>query len=119
MTVQCKNVTKAFLYPNENKGIFALIDINLKIEQNEFVCLIGPSGCGKTTLLHMIAGFEEPTEGQIFIGGTPVDGPSPKRGVIFQEHSLFPWQTTVENIMFGLKAHINGTKGLTHSSANP
>jgi len=104
MTVECRHATKTFLYPQENKGIFALIDINLKVEKNEFVCLIGPSGCGKTTLLHMIAGFEDPTEGQILIEDKPVNGPSPERGVIFQEHSLFPWQTALENITLGLKA---------------
>lgn len=104
MTVECKNVTKTFLYTKENKGIFALIDINLKVEKNEFVCLIGPSGCGKTTLLHMIAGFEDPTDGRILIEGRSVNGPSPERGVIFQEDSLFPWQTVLENITFGLKA---------------
>ncbi|MBW1829360.1 MAG: ABC transporter ATP-binding protein [Deltaproteobacteria bacterium] len=104
MTVECRNVTKTFLYPKENKGIFALIDINLKVEKNEFVCLIGPSGCGKTTLVHMIAGFEDPTAGRILVDGRSVNGPSPERGVIFQEDSLFPWQTVLENIVFGLKA---------------
>ena len=101
--VECKNVTKAFLYTKENRGIFALLDINLKIAKNEFVCLIGPNGCGKTTLLHMIAGFEEPTDGQILVEGKSVNAPSPKRGIIFQYDSLFPWQTVLENIGFGLK----------------
>jgi len=104
MTVECRNVTKIFLYPKENKGIFALMDINLKVKKNEFVCLIGPSGCGKTSLLHMMAGFEKPTEGRILVQGRNIDGPSPARGVIFQEFSLLPWQTVLENITFGLKA---------------
>ena len=104
MTVECRNVTKTFLYPKENKGIFSLIDINLKVEKNEFVCLVGPSGCGKTTLLHMIAGLVLPTKGQILVKGKPVNGVSPERGLIFQEASLFPWLSVLENIVLGLKA---------------
>lgn len=104
MMAECKDVTKVFLYPKEKKGIFALKDINLSVEKNEFVCLIGPSGCGKTTLLHMIAGFEKPTKGQILIQGKEVKGPSPERGVVFQEFSLYPWKSVFENIEFGLKA---------------
>ncbi len=104
MVAECKNVTKVFLYPKEKKGIYALQDINLRVEKNEFVCLIGPSGCGKTTLLHMIAGFEKPTRGQILVNGTEVKGPSPERGVVFQESSLYPWKSVLGNVEFGLKA---------------
>ena len=111
MTIECRNVTKVFLYPKEKRGIFSLIDINLKVEKNEFVCLVGPSGCGKTTLLHMIAGLEMPTKGQILVKGKPANGASPERGLIFQEGGLFPWLSVCENIALGLKARgISGRK---------
>lgn len=104
MIVQCSNISKIFLYPKEHKGIFALKDVSLSVEEKEFVCIIGPNGCGKTTLLHIIAGLEKPTQGRILVNGKPLNGPSPNRGVVFQDPSLFPWQTVLENIAFGLKA---------------
>jgi NitT/TauT family transport system ATP-binding protein len=104
MITECKGVSKVFLYPKERKGIFALKNIDLRVEQNEFACIIGPSGCGKTTLLHMIAGFEKPTQGKILVDGNEVRGPSPEKGVVFQEFSLYPWKSVFENMAFGLKA---------------
>jgi NitT/TauT family transport system ATP-binding protein len=79
----------------------ALQDINLSIKENEFICFIGPSGCGKTTLLRIIAGLEEPTSGTISLGGVAIKGPGPERGMVFQEYSLFPWRTVLDNIAFG------------------
>jgi len=98
----------------EVKGVFklfqvngnqmeALKNINLDIEENEFVCFIGPSGCGKTTLLRIIAGLEEPSSGEILIEGQPIKGPGPERGMVFQEYSLFPWRTVLDNVAFGLE----------------
>src|SRR5512136_978125 len=98
----------------EVKGVFklfnangnqmeALKNINLDIEENEFVCFIGPSGCGKTTLLRIIAGLEEPSSGEILIKGQPIKGPGPERGMVFQEYSLFPWRTVLDNVAFGLE----------------
>ena len=81
----------------------ALKNINLDIEENEFVCFIGPSGCGKTTLLRIIAGLEEPSSGEILIEGQPIKGPGPERGMVFQEYSLFPWRTVLDNVAFGLE----------------
>jgi NitT/TauT family transport system ATP-binding protein len=103
MYLECKNVSKIFISKDLGKGIIALKDINLNVEKNEFLCIVGPSGCGKSTLLHMIAGFERPTSGEIRLKGKPVDKPSPHRGVVFQEFSLFPWKSAVENIIFALK----------------
>jgi NitT/TauT family transport system ATP-binding protein len=81
----------------------ALEDINLEIEDNEFICFIGPSGCGKTTLLRIVAGLEEATEGTVTLDGEPIKGPGPERGMVFQEYSLFPWRTVIDNIVFGLE----------------
>lgn len=95
------NVTKAF--QSEEGGIKALEDINLEVKPNEFLCIIGPSGCGKTTLLRMIAGLDYPSRGEIILDGDRVSGPSPDRGMVFQEFSLFPWRTVLKNIEFGLQ----------------
>jgi len=80
---------------------WALKDASLAIGPGEFVCIIGPSGCGKTTLLHMVAGFLQPTEGQLRFRGQPIRAPGPERGVVFQEYALFAWMTALQNVEFG------------------
>ncbi len=82
---------------------FALRDVSLTVGKGEFVCLIGPSGCGKTTLMHLIAGFVAPTRGRVSFAGAQVTGPSPERGVVFQEYALFAWMTARQNVEFGLR----------------
>lgn len=81
----------------------ALRDISLEIAANEFVCLLGPSGCGKTTLLNMIAGLEPVSAGTITVDNEVVRGPSPRRGMVFQQYALFPWLTVRGNIEVGLR----------------
>jgi ABC-type nitrate/sulfonate/bicarbonate transport system ATPase subunit len=94
-----RGVTKR--YPVEDGEIDALAPIDLSIEAGEFACLIGASGCGKSTLLRIIAGFEEPTAGELFVRGRPVTGPGSDRGMVFQDYALFPWMTVRQNIAFG------------------
>jgi spermidine/putrescine transport system ATP-binding protein len=98
--VEIENVTKRF-------GDFVAVKgMNLKIKKGEFFSMLGPSGCGKTTTLRMVAGFEQPTEGEIYLANTPVAGVPPyKRPVntVFQSYALFPHLSTWENIAFGLK----------------
>ncbi len=79
----------------------AVEDAQLDIRPGEFVCLLGPSGCGKSTLLNAMAGFVSPTRGELTIDGKGVDAPSPDRGMVFQQHSLFPWKTVRDNVAFG------------------
>ena len=88
-----------------SRGSFtpALQNIDLEIEQGEFVCIVGPSGCGKSTLLHLLAGLDRPTTGEITVDGSPVKGPGTDRILLFQELGLFPWLTVRQNVEFGLK----------------
>jgi NitT/TauT family transport system ATP-binding protein len=88
-----------------SRGSFtpALQNIDLEIEQGEFVCIVGPSGCGKSTLLHLLAGLDHPTTGEITVDGNPVIGPGTDRILLFQELGLFPWLTVRQNVEFGLK----------------
>ena len=81
----------------------ALHDVNLRIEPGQFVCLLGPSGCGKSTLLGALAGHLAPARGTLRVDGAVVDGPHPDRGLVFQQHTLFPWQRVIDNVAFGLK----------------
>jgi len=99
--LEIKGVSKQFFA--EGKEMQILNDINLSIKENEFVCFIGPSGCGKTTLLRIVAGLEDPTSGTITLDGELIKGPGPERGMVFQEYSLFPWRTVIDNIAFGLE----------------
>jgi NitT/TauT family transport system ATP-binding protein len=80
--------------------VLALDNIDLKVRENEFLCVMGPSGCGKTTLLNAIAGFVRPTSGRIEIEGRPVVRAGPDRAVVFQADAVFPWMTVEENIGF-------------------
>jgi NitT/TauT family transport system ATP-binding protein len=73
------------------------------IEEGQFVCMIGPSGCGKTTLLQMVAGLVPATQGQVLYAGSPVNGPGPERGLVFQKDSVFPWMRVVDNVQYGLR----------------
>ncbi|RUS46029.1 ABC transporter ATP-binding protein [Cohnella sp. AR92] len=78
-----------------------LKDVSLTVKEHEFVCILGHSGCGKSTLLNMVAGYMFPDEGEIKVDGKPIQGPSKARGMVFQDHALFPWYSVLENVSFG------------------
>ena len=83
-----------------------LADVTLQVREGEFVCLLGPSGSGKSTVLRLLAGLESPREGSIRVAGLPVVGPGIDRGVVFQDYSLFPWMSLIENVALAIgKAH--------------
>lgn len=90
------------VYDRDGQLLPVLEDINLDVQNGEFVCLVGPSGCGKSTLLNAMAGFLSPTSGSVSIDGEIVMGPDPRRILVFQERGVFPWLTVEGNIGFGL-----------------
>lgn len=95
--VTLKNVSKSF------DDLKAVENLNLVVEDDEFIGLLGPSGCGKTTILRLIAGLEQPTTGEVYEDGKLVSGTGPDRGMVFQEFALFPWRTVIKNVEFGLE----------------
>ncbi len=84
-------------------GVEALANIELKIPPGELTTLLGPSGCGKTTLLKIIAGLLDKTDGEVLIKGKPIKGPGPERAFVFQDFALMPWANVVRNVAFGLE----------------
>lgn len=101
MYLQITNLHKHF--DTNNGTLVVLKDINMTIEQGEFICAVGASGSGKSTLLRQIAGLDSPTIGEVRIDGKLVTGPGPDRGMVFQHYTLYPWMTVQENTEFGLK----------------
>lgn len=99
MLLSLNHVGKTF----SDAGEATLHDICLDIEKGEFVCVVGKSGCGKSTLLNLIAGLEQPTEGEILLNDKPISGPGADRVVMFQEHALFPWLNVLQNVTFGME----------------
>jgi ABC-type Fe3+/spermidine/putrescine transport system ATPase subunit len=107
--VRVARVTKRF------GAVVAVAALDLAVERGSFATLLGPSGCGKTTTLHMIAGFHEPDEGEIYIGGRPQRGVMPHRrrvGVVFQEYALFPHMSVFDNVAYGLRVRRLGAEEL-------
>lgn len=100
--LKIQDLSKSFTR-DDGSEMAALDHLSLDIADKEFVCVLGSSGCGKTTLLRLIAGLDQDREGQIILDGEEMHGPSPKIGFVFQEYSLFPWRTVIDNIVFGLE----------------
>ncbi|RKQ35851.1 ABC transporter ATP-binding protein [Oceanobacillus halophilus] len=99
--IEVRNVSKSF---ETKKGeVKALENINLTVEKGELLCIVGASGSGKTTLFNLIAGFEQPTSGEILLNNEVVTGIHSNATMVFQQYALFPWKTVLENIEFGLK----------------
>ena len=98
--LQVQNLSKS--YGANSPPVFE--GINFEINRGEFICIIGHSGCGKTTILNVLAGLEQATNGYAFMLGREIKGPSLDRGVVFQGHALMPWMTVLENVCFAVKS---------------
>jgi len=92
----------SIVFRRDGSAVEVLDRISLEVREGEFVCILGPSGCGKSTLLNIVAGFLQPSSGQVWIDGEAVRGPDPRRIFVFQERGVFPWLTVEGNIGFGL-----------------
>jgi NitT/TauT family transport system ATP-binding protein len=106
--LEARNIGKWFVPAGANNGsrsetMEAIKNVNLSIEEGQFVCIVGPSGCGKTTLLNILAGLDRPTEGEVILDGRPVYETGPDRCMVFQENALFPWLRVIDNVEFGLR----------------
>ncbi|MCX7770123.1 MAG: ABC transporter ATP-binding protein [Proteobacteria bacterium] len=95
------NVNKIFL--GKTGVVHALNNVNLTIEDGEFLCIVGPSGCGKSTFLNVVAGLTNVDDGEVLIDDMPIKGPGTDRVLIFQEPALFPWLNVIQNVAFGLR----------------
>ena len=105
--ISIRNLVKRF-----GSSVFAVDDVSIDIERGEFFALLGPSGCGKTTLLRMLAGFENPSQGQVLIDDEDMDGVEPNKrpvNMVFQSYAVFPHMTVRQNVAYGLK--VSGTPG--------
>ena len=91
----------SFRYADSDQLI--LQDVNMRVREGDFVCLLGQSGCGKSTFLRLMAGLEAPSSGSICVDGQPIDGTSLERSVVFQDYGLFPWMSAGENIVLALR----------------
>ena len=102
MLIRVQDVFKT--YKEKGKETINILNgVNLSIREKEFVCIIGPSGCGKTVLLSLLAGFDKPTSGSIYINDSLVEKPSPNYVTIFQDYKLLPWRTVRKNIELGFE----------------
>ena len=100
--VVLRGVSKS--YALDGKALPVLDGISLTAEPGQFITIVGASGCGKSTLLRLIAGLERDYAGEILVGGKPVTGPSLNRGLVFQDHRLFPWATVADNVLLAFEA---------------
>jgi len=104
--VKLEHISKIYLDPKTKKRFYAVKDSNIEIEPGSFVTLLGPSGCGKTTTLRMIAGFESPEEGEIYLGGEAINELTPNKrdtAMVFQSYALLPHYNVFDNVAYGLK----------------
>jgi NitT/TauT family transport system ATP-binding protein len=102
-SLSLKSLSKTYFNPYQGEHVTAVHDVSFDVAAGDFVAIVGPSGCGKSTILNMVAGFIPHTGGDILVGGKPVNGPGPDRGVVFQSFALFPWKTVRDNVGFGPK----------------
>jgi NitT/TauT family transport system ATP-binding protein len=102
-TIEAKDLAIAYQTARGQKPLVALEGLSVTVHDGEFLVIVGPSGCGKSTFLNVIAGLFEPSEGELLVGGRPVEGPGPDRAMVFQDYALLPWRSVRKNVQFGLE----------------
>jgi ABC-type nitrate/sulfonate/bicarbonate transport system ATPase subunit len=100
--IKVSSLSKSFGTENGNT-IHALVNVDLHVRANDFICIVGPSGCGKSTMLRIIAGLERATSGSVLYRDATLAGPHQEIGMVFQEYSLLPWRNVIENVGLGLE----------------
>jgi len=101
--ISVRNLQYSYTNASTRETVDAIHDVSFDVSESEFVCILGASGCGKSTLLYLIAGLQNPGNGEIRVDDRPVTGPGPDRGVVFQEYALLPWKNVRDNIGLGPK----------------
>ncbi|MFN7973353.1 MAG: ABC transporter ATP-binding protein [Acidobacteriota bacterium] len=102
LSVELCDVHKSYEKP-DGSAVPVLSDLDLRVRGHQLISLVGPSGCGKSTLFRLLLGMEPPTRGTVKVGGEVVERPDQRRGIVFQNYSLFPHLTVLENVIFGLE----------------
>lgn len=102
--IEVDGLAKSFPSPGGDGDLTVFNEVNFKVKKGEFVCLIGHSGCGKSTLLNILAGLDTPSAGSVCVAGREIDGPGLDRAVVFQNHALMPWMTSMSNIAFAVRS---------------
>jgi nitrate/nitrite transport system ATP-binding protein len=102
--LEIENLSQRFPQPDSKELLTVFEGVDLQINKGEFVCLIGHSGCGKSTILNVLAGLATPTDGNVIMDNKEIKGPSLDQGVIFQNHSLLPWLSARDNVLFAVRA---------------
>lgn len=101
--LQAIGLRMEYYQPRTGGRLLALDNVNLSVEEGEFVTIVGPSGCGKTTFINIADGLLKPTGGKIMLGGKEVTGPGLDRAMVFQDPCLLPWRTVLKNVLFGME----------------
>jgi NitT/TauT family transport system ATP-binding protein len=110
--LQATGLRHEYYQPRTGGRLLALDNIDLHVDDGEFVSIVGPSGCGKTTFINLCDGLLKPTAGKIYIDGKQVTGPGTDRGMVFQDSCLMPWRTVIKNVLFGLECQgLDNTEG--------
>lgn len=99
--LELQNVSKVF--KKDGDDVLVLRDVDLMVDEGEFICVLGPTGCGKSVTLQIVAGLLEQTRGSVILDGREEHGPGPHKGMVFQEYALLPWRSVVENVEIGLE----------------
>jgi NitT/TauT family transport system ATP-binding protein len=102
-TIEARDLVIEYQMARGQEPLVALEGLSVTVRDGEFLVVVGPSGCGKSTFLNVVGGLFEPSAGELFVGGKPVEGPGPDRAMVFQDYALLPWRDVTANVRFGLE----------------